>query len=84
MSEEDRINKDLVPQALTTMEILMNESDDKTRFLAAKEILLGTVFKKNVNNNSIILNLNQQRDAAKEIVGEYKKISTKSKEGAEG
>ena len=58
MSEIDkRINEDLIPKAVNTLEILMDDNDSKIQLQAAKEVLDGTLFKKSNAGNTLVFNV---------------------------
>ena len=50
------INEDLIPEAIATMDALMDSSDEDIRYKASSKVLDGTIFKKNIINNNLFLN----------------------------
>lgn len=58
MSEIDKkINEVLLPKALATLDVLMDDNDSKIQFQAAKQVTDGTIFKKNDAGNTLVFNI---------------------------
>ncbi len=53
---EDRIQNDLIPMALNTLEIRMQSEDEKISLKAAEIVSEGTIFKKAGDTGNIIIN----------------------------
>jgi hypothetical protein len=57
---EKHLNEETIPLAIATMETCMNEGEMKDRRQAASDVLNGTIFKKDVKNNNLVLNFNNE------------------------